>query len=89
MLLKRKIKTDTSTFHPFLVTQETDFVVKDRGISTSHTLAPFDSSTYLAEQNDFSDLNEKELTAFTMQASEQSLAKVWEDEDDNYWESFL
>lgn len=89
MLLKKKIKTDTSTFHPFLVTQETDFVVNDRRISNLHKLVPFDSSTYLAQKNDFSDLSEKELTEFTMQASEQSLAEVWEDEDDDYWESFL
>lgn len=89
MLLKKKIKTDTSTFYPFFLTQETDFIVKERGISHLHVIAPFDSSTYLVEQNDFSDLNEKELTSFTMQASEQSLAEVWDDEDDDYWESFL
>ena len=89
MLLKRKIKSDSSTFHPFFLPQEANFIVKDSNVSNLHNISPFDSSTYLDEQNDYSDLNDKELTSFTMQASEQSLAEVWDDEDDDYWESFL
>jgi hypothetical protein len=34
-------------------------------------------------------LKEEELTTFCMQLSEKSLAKVWEDEDDEYWASYL
>ncbi len=34
-------------------------------------------------------LKEKGLTNLCMQISEKSLAKVWENEDDEYWESYL
>lgn len=36
----------------------------------------------------FDSLKEDELTTFCMQLSENSLAKVWEEEDDEYWASF-
>lgn len=32
---------------------------------------------------------EKEMTQFSMQASEQSLAEMWDKEDDQYWNSYL
>lgn len=34
-------------------------------------------------------LKEEELTNFCMQLSEKSLSKVWEEEDDEYWASYL
>lgn len=34
-------------------------------------------------------LKESELTNFCMQISEKSLAKVWDNEDDEYWVSYL
>jgi hypothetical protein len=34
-------------------------------------------------------LKEDELTTFCMQLSEKSLSKVWEEEDDEYWASYL
>ena len=34
-------------------------------------------------------LSEEELTNMCMSLSESSLAKEWENEDDEYWESFL
>jgi hypothetical protein len=36
-----------------------------------------------------SPLKENELTNFCMQVSEKSLAKVWDNEDDEYWASYL
>lgn len=36
-----------------------------------------------------SSLKEEELTNFCMQVSEKSLAKVWDNEDDEYWASYL
>lgn len=33
--------------------------------------------------------DERELTFFAMSISEKSLEKVWENEDDAYWESYL
>ena len=32
---------------------------------------------------------EKEMTQLSMQASEQSLAEMWDQEDDQYWNSYL
>ena len=32
---------------------------------------------------------EDELTTFCMQLSQKSLSKVWEQEDDEYWASYL
>lgn len=34
-------------------------------------------------------LKEDELTNFCMQVSEKSLASVWDNEDDEYWASYL
>lgn len=34
-------------------------------------------------------LKDSELTNFCMQVSEKSLAKVWDNEDDEYWASYL
>jgi hypothetical protein len=34
-------------------------------------------------------LKEDELTSFCKQLSEKSLEKVWEEEDDQYWSSYL
>ncbi|HLF47412.1 MAG TPA: hypothetical protein VI548_13370 [Chitinophagaceae bacterium] len=36
-----------------------------------------------------SSLKEDEFTKFCMQVSEKSLAKVWDNEDDEYWASYL
>ena len=32
---------------------------------------------------------EKEMTLVAMQASEQTMAKVWDKDDDDYWNSYL
>ncbi|WP_419802336.1 hypothetical protein [Mucilaginibacter sp.] len=32
---------------------------------------------------------EKEMTLLAMQASEQTMAKVWDKDDDDYWNSYL
>lgn len=34
-------------------------------------------------------LRDNELTNLCMQVSEKSLAKVWDNEDDEYWASYL
>ncbi len=36
-----------------------------------------------------SSLKEDELTTFCMELSEKSLFKVWEQEEDEYWASYL
>ncbi|MVN21355.1 hypothetical protein [Mucilaginibacter arboris] len=36
-----------------------------------------------------SESEEKEMTLFAMQASEQSMANVWDKEEDDYWNSYL
>ena len=43
--------------------------------------------TYLS--SNVSQLEENDLTLFSMQASGQSLAELWDKEDDNYWNSYL
>lgn len=37
----------------------------------------------------FQSLKEDEMTPFCMQTSEKSLSKEWEQEDDEYWASYL
>lgn len=39
--------------------------------------------------NAISEVEEKEMTALSMQASVQSLSELWDNEDDNYWNSYL
>ena len=39
--------------------------------------------------NAISEVEEKEMTSLSMQASAPSLAELWDKEDDNYWNSYL
>ncbi|MEX8549094.1 MAG: hypothetical protein V5804_15960 [Mucilaginibacter sp.] len=47
------------------------------------------STETLETNNSVSATEEKEMTLFSMQASEQSLAGLWDKEDDSYWNSYL
>ncbi|MDZ4808393.1 MAG: hypothetical protein SGI96_08980 [Bacteroidota bacterium] len=49
------------------------------------------TGTHEIEQpiNNIASLKEGELTNFCMLISEKSLAKVWDNEDDEYWASYL
>ena len=40
-------------------------------------------------QNAALETEEKEMNLISMQASEQSLAELWDNEDDDYWNSYL
>lgn len=37
----------------------------------------------------YSDVEDENLTSFCMEVSESSLREVWDNEDDEYWASFL
>ncbi len=49
--------------------------------NSSPDALPTDSAIFESE--------EKEMTVFSMQASKQSLAEMWDKEDDQYWNSYL
>lgn len=47
------------------------------------------SAEVLNPSSAISELEEKEMTLFSIQASEQSLAEMWDKEEDKYWNSYL
>lgn len=85
---KRRISLDKTTYNPVILLN-----INDREIShfsnVTSIYSPVNASTFTEEDDNYFNVPENELTSFSMKVSEKSLEEVWEDEDDDYWESFL